>query len=102
MQPEDRLVLCCDGLWRKLPEQPMAMVVSSNTPTKVCAELIRLANEAGSEDNISVVVPSFMDRPFKENMQPPDDKEDSHHHSRWIIGQRITHQSVAATSDKYR
>jgi serine/threonine protein phosphatase PrpC len=38
----------------------MAMVVSSNPPSEVCAELIRQANEAGGEDNISVVVFSFM------------------------------------------
>jgi serine/threonine protein phosphatase PrpC len=60
VQPGDRLVLCCDGLWSKLPEQQMAMVVSSNTPSEACAELIRQANEAGGEDNISVVVLSFM------------------------------------------
>lgn len=60
VQPGDRLVLCCDGLWSKLPEQQMAIVVSSNTPSEACAELIRLANEAGGEDNISAVVLSFM------------------------------------------
>jgi len=70
VQPGDRLVLCCDGLWSKLPEQQMAMVVSSNTPSEACAELIRLANEAGGEGNISVVELSFMYRPFKEKMQP--------------------------------
>ena len=60
VQPGDRLVLCCDGLWSKLPEQQMSIVLSSNTPSDACAELIRLANEAGGEDNISAVVLSLM------------------------------------------
>ncbi len=59
VQPGDRLLLCCDGLWSELPEQQMAMVVSSKTPSDACAELIRLANQAAGKDNISAVVLSF-------------------------------------------
>lgn len=55
----DRLLLCCDGLWSMLTEEQIALVVSRNTPQAACDELIRLANEAGGEDNISVVVLSF-------------------------------------------
>jgi serine/threonine protein phosphatase PrpC len=59
VQAGDRLVLCCDGLWSMLLEEQIAMVVSRNTSQAACDELVRLANEAGGEDNISVVVLSF-------------------------------------------
>jgi serine/threonine protein phosphatase PrpC len=58
-QAGDHLVLSCDGLWSTLPEKSIASVVKSNTPQTACDELIRLANEAGGEDNISVIVLSF-------------------------------------------
>jgi serine/threonine protein phosphatase PrpC len=58
----DHLVLCCDGLWSMLTEAQIAQVVSRNSPQDACAELIRLANEAGGPDNVSVVVISFGER----------------------------------------
>ncbi len=59
VQAGDHLVLCCDGLWSLLTEEQIAMVVSRNSPQVACDELVRLANEAGGQDNISVVVLSF-------------------------------------------
>jgi len=59
VQAGDAVVLCCDGLWSKLPEEQIALVVSTNAPQAACHELVRLANEAGGDDNISVVVLSF-------------------------------------------
>jgi serine/threonine protein phosphatase PrpC len=58
----DHLVLCCDGLWSMLTEAQLALVVSNNPPQDACGELIRLANETGGPDNISVVVISFGER----------------------------------------
>ncbi|HYU72296.1 MAG TPA: protein phosphatase 2C domain-containing protein [Ktedonobacteraceae bacterium] len=60
VQAGDAVLLCCDGLWSMLTEEQIALVVSRATPQVACAELIRLANEAGGEDNISAVVLSFM------------------------------------------
>jgi protein phosphatase len=60
LQPRDRLLLCCDGLWSELPEHQLAVIVSSKSPPEACAELIRLANEAGGKDNISAVVLEFV------------------------------------------
>jgi serine/threonine protein phosphatase PrpC len=59
----DRLVLCCDGLWSMLSEEQIASVVSQHPPHIACRELIRLANEAGGEDNISAVVLSCVQTP---------------------------------------
>lgn len=59
VQPGDRLLLCCDGLWSMLTDEQIAQVVSSNTPQEACDSLIWLANEAGGEDNISAVILAF-------------------------------------------
>lgn len=59
VQAGDALVLCCDGLWSALPEEQIAQVVSANTPQAACQELVWLANEAGGEDNISLIVVAF-------------------------------------------
>lgn len=55
----DKLVLCCDGLWSNLAEEQISLVASTYAPQAACNELVRLANEAGGEDNISVVLVSF-------------------------------------------
>lgn len=60
VQPGDRLLLCCDGLWSMLSEEQIAQVVSRSTPQEACDRLIWLANEAGGEDNISAVVLAFV------------------------------------------
>jgi serine/threonine protein phosphatase PrpC len=43
----------------KLTAQQIGAVVRNNHPLEACSTLIRLANEAGGEDNISTVVISF-------------------------------------------
>lgn len=57
--PGDFLILCCDGLWSTVSEAQMIAIVSNNEPQAACAELIRLANAAGGEDNISVIILSL-------------------------------------------
>ncbi|HLI91913.1 MAG TPA: protein phosphatase 2C domain-containing protein [Ktedonobacteraceae bacterium] len=59
IHPGEYLVLCCDGLWSKLSEERMAQVACTLPPQAACTELVRLANEAGGEDNISVIVLAF-------------------------------------------
>ncbi|GAC1566724.1 MAG: hypothetical protein NVS3B14_10500 [Ktedonobacteraceae bacterium] len=59
IQAGDQLVLCCDGLWNMLKDEQIAPVVSRNTPEAACNELVQMANQAGGEDNISVIVLSF-------------------------------------------
>lgn len=60
------MILCCDGLWSLLSEEQIAQVVQANPPLVAYHELIRLANEAGGNDNISVVLLSFASASGKE------------------------------------
>lgn len=56
--PGDTLLLCCDGLWEMLHNDGIADVFLTNygDPQQICDELIRRANQAGGDDNISVIV----------------------------------------------
>jgi serine/threonine protein phosphatase PrpC len=54
------LVLCSDGLWSLVEEKAIEQALQhSPWPHDVCRELIALANLAGGDDNISVVVVSL-------------------------------------------
>jgi len=53
----DRLLLCCDGLWEMLPDSLIEdNLLEYYDPQAACKRLVALANEAGGEDNISVIV----------------------------------------------
>lgn len=53
----DILLLCSDGLTRELPDEQIAAVLrESDKPQQAANRLVDLANQAGGEDNISVVV----------------------------------------------
>ena len=56
--PGDWLMLCSDGLWNQLSDTTMlAALRQANTdPTHAVEALVAAANEAGGEDNISVVL----------------------------------------------
>ena len=59
MTPEsgDRYLLCSDGLTNEVPESQISDVLSSvPDPQQAADKLVRLANESGGNDNITVVV----------------------------------------------
>jgi protein phosphatase len=53
----DYLLLCSDGLSGMVPDEAMHKIVMSSGSTQAaCEELIRAANAAGGEDNVSVIL----------------------------------------------
>jgi serine/threonine protein phosphatase PrpC len=55
--PEDRLLLCSDGLSGMITDDVIQqIVISASSPQEACRQLVIAANEAGGEDNISVIV----------------------------------------------
>ncbi len=53
----DRLLLCSDGLTNMLSEEDICQVVLGNPDPAIAApELIRRANDAGGDDNITVII----------------------------------------------
>jgi len=53
LTPGDYFLLCTDGL-AKVEDEELRETVLSNPPQKACDELVKLANERGGEDNVSV------------------------------------------------
>lgn len=57
-QPEDKLLLCSDGLWQAFPQQEeLAHLLDKNEPAEnLCWRLVAEANQRDGSDNISAVL----------------------------------------------
>jgi len=57
LDPGQYLLICCDGLWDKMPDEEMMTIIqTSQTPSIACQKLVDGANRKGGEDNISVII----------------------------------------------
>lgn len=57
LEPGDRIMLCSDGLWSMLSESDLTEVLQTCAdPQAACATLVAHANQAGGDDNITVVI----------------------------------------------
>ncbi|MGO9013565.1 MAG: protein kinase domain-containing protein [Dissulfurispiraceae bacterium] len=52
----DRVVLCSDGLYAHVADSELADIVSRFSPAQACRQLIALAEQRGTDDNLSVQV----------------------------------------------
>lgn len=60
LEPGDVLLLCTDGLTGMLPDDRITSVLlSTKSPQEACEQLIRLANEEGGKDNVTVIVARY-------------------------------------------
>jgi len=55
MEPNDILIMCSDGLTNMVKEEQICIEVTQNTQT-AAENLVKLANESGGYDNITVVI----------------------------------------------
>jgi protein phosphatase len=56
LEPGDRLLVCCDGLWEELRDAGIEDVLLAEAdPQTACDRLVHQANVAGGSDNISVI-----------------------------------------------
>jgi serine/threonine protein phosphatase PrpC len=57
INPGERVLLCSDGLWDMLSDHEIHEIAFSyNNAKSICEELIRKANLAGGQDNVTVLV----------------------------------------------
>lgn len=62
LQPNDRLLLCTDGLTGMLDDETIRNIVQNESdPKEACAQLVQAANESGGRDNITVLIASSSD-----------------------------------------
>ena len=63
LEPEDRLLLCSDGLWEMVRDEGIEeALMAESDPQRACDRLVRHANLAGGEDNISVIIVQALGR----------------------------------------
>lgn len=58
VEPPDHYLLCTDGLAQVTPEE-IREVVLSHPPQEACDQLVRMANDRGGADNVTVVLVAF-------------------------------------------
>lgn len=63
LQPGEVIVLCSDGLTRHVSDEEIANAVGQMSADQATESLIELANSRGGEDNISVAILGFGERP---------------------------------------
>jgi serine/threonine protein phosphatase PrpC len=57
LEPGDRLLLCSDGLWGMVGDAEIwRLIQEAPTPQQACVQLVDVANAAGGNDNVSVVL----------------------------------------------
>jgi len=58
LQPGDFVLLCSDGLWEMIQDSKILveLIEKACNPEEACRNLVEAANQAGGEDNISVIV----------------------------------------------
>lgn len=57
LQPNDTVLVCCDGLTNEVTAEGIADVLSTaSAPSIACARLVAMANDHGGRDNITVIV----------------------------------------------
>jgi protein phosphatase len=59
LKPYDRVILCSDGLTNMVDDEIINQSVMGHDVKASCQELVRIANENGGDDNISVVICEF-------------------------------------------
>ncbi len=56
IEPGDAFLLCSDGLTTYLADSDIAEVLSDSSPAEACKKLVKMANDAGGRDNVTVMV----------------------------------------------
>jgi len=56
LRPNDRILLCSDGLSNLVDDQEIHSIVTQNPLKEACEKLVGLANERGGDDNITIIL----------------------------------------------
>jgi serine/threonine protein phosphatase PrpC len=60
LEAGDAVLLCSDGLTNMLSDEKMARILEAEVdPEQACRQLVAQANEAGGEDNITVILARY-------------------------------------------
>jgi len=71
LQPDDRLLLCTDGVYNRLQHEDIVELIRSGGLSSFPERLIAAANEHFSDDNMSVVVVRLVANPLHSSQREP-------------------------------
>jgi serine/threonine protein phosphatase PrpC len=60
LRPQDRYLLCSDGLWGEVDDHAIAELLACESPSGAVSKLVDLANANGGSDNVTVQVAAFL------------------------------------------
>jgi len=60
----DRFLLCSDGLWGEVEDQPIAEILARVDPAGAVRQLVDLANENGGSDNVTIQIAALIDADY--------------------------------------
>lgn len=63
IEPEDRILLCSDGLTDMVPEAKVGELLAAPSPEEAARALVKAALDAGGADNVTVVVVDVKEAP---------------------------------------
>ncbi len=72
LEAGDTFVLCTDGLWEPLEDSEIAGIVTVQAPADACRQLVALALERQSTDNLSVQIVRIAEIGKENAMQTPN------------------------------
>ena len=61
LEPGDRILLCSDGLNSMIEDDAIKAGLSEESPDAAAWKLVEMANEAGGQDNITVIIADAVD-----------------------------------------
>ncbi len=57
LPPRSRILICSDGLWNQVDDAKIRDVINLHpNPQEACSELVKLANNSGGLDNVTVIL----------------------------------------------
>ena len=62
LQPDDRIVLCSDGLYKDLDQPTMTQILGEVSPARACELLVEEVLRRGANDNVTVVIVDFYEQ----------------------------------------
>lgn len=98
LQADDIILLCSDGLTRHVTDEEINEMIGKYPPNASADRLIRLANNRGGEDNISVILIHYGSTRTKSSSLPDDEDEHFEDDEYMVAANTAVSQTITQTS----
>jgi PPM family protein phosphatase len=94
LQPDDRLLLCSDGVYDNLQYDELDQWIAEDKVTRLPAHLIEVANERFNDDNLSAVCVEVLGHPIEDDPRkiPEQERVYNGYNWRWRLSLKATEE----------